>query len=486
MASADRTAGRAEQETLAPGMRIGEFQIAGKIAKGGMGTVYAAIHPVIAKKAAIKVLSRELCRDPEATERFVREARAANRIGHPNIVDVFAFGTLPDGRSYMAMEWLKGRSLAERLTDGPMPVAEAAAVLDQIADALEAVHEQNIIHRDLKPDNIFLVPVRGGRTLVKLLDFGVAKLKEPDASASETLPGMIMGTPGYISPEQARGRDVDVRSDVYALGCVAYEMLTCRLPFELETAAEMISAHLTQEPPPPSAFRSELPPVVDSVVLRLLAKRADDRPTLPELRAVLAQLVEPARASSVLPPELESSAPFVLPAPPRQVARAVTPPAMRQRATLFGAAGLAAVALLAFVGLRRDTERPAAAEAPAVAPPPPVPVPVPVPDSALVLEIDARGRIEVDGTVIADSAAGARVPLAAPGEHRVLVTAPGFLPVARIVVVDAGATLVVPVHLERTAAAAPPPPPAPKPRPPARPAPVRRDKDYILDPFGGK
>src|SRR5262249_22986173 len=311
VATVDRMTEPAEHETLTPGMRIGEFQIAGKIAKGGMGTVYAAIHPVIAKKAAIKVLSRDLCRDPEATERFVREARAANRIGHPNIVDVFAFGTLPDGRSYMAMEWLKGQSLADRLVEGPMPVAEAAAVLDQIADALEAVHEQRIIHRDLKPDNIFLVPVRGGRTLVKLLDFGVAKLKEPDASISETLPGMIMGTPGYISPEQARGRDVDERSDVYALGCVAYEMLTGRLPFELGTAAEMLLAHLTEAPPPPSAFMAGLSPVVDAIVLRLLAKRADDRPTLPELRALLAQLVEPTRASSLPPPEPEGSAPFV-------------------------------------------------------------------------------------------------------------------------------------------------------------------------------
>jgi serine/threonine-protein kinase len=239
VATADRLPRGNSDATLAVGTVVGEMEITAKVAQGGMGAIYAAVHPVIHKKAAIKVLNRDLCYDPDAVDRFVQEARSVCQIGHPNIVDVFAFGVLPDGRSYMVMDWLDGESLGERLVRGPVPVSETVAILDQVADALEAVHEQDVIHRDLKPDNIFLCPVRGGRTAVKLLDFGVAKLVRYDGAIGPTQPGMIMGTPGYMSPEQARAKDVDTRTDIYALGCVAYETVTGRLPFELDTAAEM-------------------------------------------------------------------------------------------------------------------------------------------------------------------------------------------------------------------------------------------------------
>src|SRR5215831_9014136 len=184
-----------------------------------MGVIYLAEHPVIGKRAAIKILHRRYCDDPEAVERFVVEARAANQIGHPNIVDVFTFGALDDGRSYMAMEWLAGESLARRLTRGPLPLAEALAIVELTADALEAAHEKGIVHRDLKPDNIFLATSRGGRVDVKLLDFGIAKLVGPlhPTGVRSTRPGEIIGTPAYLAPEQARGLDVDGRVDVYAL-----------------------------------------------------------------------------------------------------------------------------------------------------------------------------------------------------------------------------------------------------------------------------
>jgi eukaryotic-like serine/threonine-protein kinase len=224
-----------ETAELAAGTAIGEYVVEGKIGEGGMGVVYAATHPVIGKKAAIKVISHSLSRDTDAVQRFIQEARSVNTIRHINIVDVFAFGQLPDGRRYFVMEWLQGSSLAGRIAGGPMPPFEAVEVLDQIADALEAAHEKGIVHRDLKPDNIFLVDVRGGRQLVKLLDFGIAKLMDEGGVINRTRTGMMMGTPGYMSPEQARGVRVDHRTDVYALGAIAFELLTGKLPFDGES-----------------------------------------------------------------------------------------------------------------------------------------------------------------------------------------------------------------------------------------------------------
>ena len=194
---------------LPAGFVVGEYRVERKIGEGGMGAVYAATHPMIGKRAAIKVISAALGTNAEAVVRFVQEARAVNQIGHPNIVDVFAFGELPDGRNYFVMDYLQGESLADRLQRAAMPLGEAIEILDQVADALDAAHEKQIVHRDLKPDNVYLAAVRGGRTVVKLLDFGIAKLSVSDGPGSsgaiaKTRTGMMMGTPGYLSPEQAR------------------------------------------------------------------------------------------------------------------------------------------------------------------------------------------------------------------------------------------------------------------------------------------
>src|SRR5262245_27538496 len=161
---------------LTAGNVVGEYTIERKLGDGGMATVYGATHPLIGKKAAIKVMNAQLSLDAGLVERFTLEARAVNAIGHPNIVDVFSFGRLSDGRSYFVMEWLKGETLYDRLWERRLPLDEAVDILDQVCDALEAAHDKGIVHRDLKPANVFLVPVRGRRDLVKLLDFGVAKL----------------------------------------------------------------------------------------------------------------------------------------------------------------------------------------------------------------------------------------------------------------------------------------------------------------------
>src|SRR5262249_17645989 len=179
---------------LAEGTQVGEYVISGKVADGGMGSVYSATHPIIGKKAAIKIIHAALCADAEAVERFVMEARAVNQIGHPNIVDVFSFGALADGRSWFAMEWLQGESLAGRLRRGGMSLADAADILEQLCRGLRAAHTKGIVHRDLKPDNVFLVRVPGDRPLVKLLDFGIAKLGgEAESRSQQTRAGMLMG-----------------------------------------------------------------------------------------------------------------------------------------------------------------------------------------------------------------------------------------------------------------------------------------------------
>src|SRR4051812_28905300 len=190
-------------DDLPAGSIAGEYQIEKKIGEGGMGSVYGARHPLIGKRAAIKVLRRELSASPEAVDRFVREAQAVNTIGHPNIVDVFGFGTLPDGRSFFVMEWLEGEAPRARVTP-PLRFAQALEVLESIAVALRAAHEAGVVHRDLKPDNVYLARAKGAPApRVKLLDFGLAKLSGPtgEARVDHTRTGIVMGTPLYLSPE---------------------------------------------------------------------------------------------------------------------------------------------------------------------------------------------------------------------------------------------------------------------------------------------
>src|SRR5262245_23883709 len=192
-------------EDLPVGSQAGEYRIEKKIGEGGMGAVYGARHPLIGKRAAVKVIRRELSSSRDAVDRFVLEAQSVNQIGHPNIVDVFGFGRLPDGRSYFIMEWLQGESLRERLLR-PLPLTEALEILEDVAKPLQAAHEAGVVHRDLKPDNVFLASVKGDKPKVKLLDFGLAKLTGADTQRFDrTRTGVVMGTPLYLSPEQAKG-----------------------------------------------------------------------------------------------------------------------------------------------------------------------------------------------------------------------------------------------------------------------------------------
>jgi serine/threonine protein kinase len=276
-------------EALEPGTMVGEYRVEHKLGEGGMATVYAAVHPVIGKQAAIKVMSPRLKADAGAVSRFILEARAVNRIGHRNIVDVFGFGVLPDGRSFFVMEWLHGETLHERLwrQHGPLPLPEVLHIVDEMGDALEAAHRQGIVHRDLKPANVFLCNDRGRGPEIKLLDFGVAKLMYPERVPHTTEAGSVVGTPEYVSPEQARARDVDGRSDLYALGVMAYEMVLGRLPFLADNPFDAIQMHLTAPPPRPRILWRGIPPLLENLLLGLLAKDPAQRPTLAEVRATL-------------------------------------------------------------------------------------------------------------------------------------------------------------------------------------------------------
>jgi eukaryotic-like serine/threonine-protein kinase len=275
---------RGPQPTLLPeGAMVGEYRVVKQLGRGAFGAVYHATHVVIGKQVALKVLSAQFSEDAAMAARFVDEARAVNRIAHPNIVDIFGFGALPDGRKYCVMELLLGETLGACLERrGHLPVAEATEILTQVASALDAAHASAIVHRDLKPDNIFLCrPPPGSGDFaapikVKLLDFGIAQIA--DGLHMRTGSNVMLGTPAYMSPEQCEGAHVDFRSDIYALGVVTFELLTGGLPFQGTNAFQVTSKHLTAQPPAPSERLPGLSSQVDVAVLRMLSKQPSARP----------------------------------------------------------------------------------------------------------------------------------------------------------------------------------------------------------------
>jgi serine/threonine protein kinase len=259
----------------------GRYKVLSLIGEGGMGRVYMAEHAEIGKRVALKVLHPVYSRTPEVVERFRREARAASKIGHPNIVDVTDSGTTPDGNVYFVMEYLEGVELAKVIdTGGALEIGRALAIASQICRAVAAAHAAGIIHRDLKPENIFLVSRDGQGDFVKVLDFGIAKSAELEESRERKLthPGMAMGTPEYMAPEQAAGKPYDHRIDVYSAGAILYEMLTGAPPYDGENFMEVLTKKATQEPVPPRELRPELPEDVERVVLYALSQDPAERP----------------------------------------------------------------------------------------------------------------------------------------------------------------------------------------------------------------
>ena len=359
--------------------KLGQYRVTGTIGRGGMGVVHAAEHALLGRRAAIKVLRSELSRNQDAVKRFFNEARAAAAIRHPGIVEVYDFGWTPDGAAFLVMEHLEGESLTRRSARARFRWPAVLAIARQIAGALSAAHAMGIVHRDLKPDNVFLVPdpdVPGGER-IKLLDFGIAKLEV----ASSTLPsvtrtGMVIGTPTYMSPEQCRGVAVDHRADLYALGCVIYELCCGRPPFVGEGAGDVLAAHIHMPVPAMSNTDAEIPHIVEVLVRRLLAKAPADRLQTADkvILAIDALTFErtPATPSpSVAPQETEQamtgsamttlSGSVVMTAQQRRATR------LRRSVAAVAAVAAAIAIAIVTVGMRRDDD--AAAAMPAAAAP---------------------------------------------------------------------------------------------------------------------
>jgi len=270
--------------TLAPGTRLGPYQIAAPIGAGGMGEVYRARDTRLGRDVAIKVIPAELSRDPDRIKRFEQEARAAGALSHPNVCAIYDVGTY-EGAPYVVMELLEGESLQQRLASGPVPLRKALDYSAQIAHGLSAAHEKGIVHRDLKPGNVFVT--KNGR--VKVLDFGLAKLTRPEvlapvgeatASIAATETGAILGTVGYMSPEQVRGDRADHRSDLFALGAILYELLTGKRAFHGATYVETLNAILNAEPAPLTQSAGSgraIPPALELIIRRCLEKAPEQR-----------------------------------------------------------------------------------------------------------------------------------------------------------------------------------------------------------------
>ena len=267
--------------TLSAGNKLGPYEILAPLGAGGMGEVYRAKDPRLGREVAIKVLPASFSQDPDRLKRFEQEARAAGVLNHPNITAVHDFGTHDDA-PYIVTELLEGETLRARLLSGSLPVRKAIDYAVQIAKGLAAAHEKGIVHRDLKPENLFLT--KDGR--VKILDFGLAKLKieggetgQTDAGtvSGGTQPGVVLGTMGYMAPEQVRGKPADRRSDIFAFGTILYEMLAGQRAFRGDTAADTITAILTKEPPDLSQTNKEIHPGLDRIVRHCLEKNPEER-----------------------------------------------------------------------------------------------------------------------------------------------------------------------------------------------------------------
>ena len=265
------------------GNTLGNYRVMARLACGGMGDVFLAEHQRIAKRAAIKVLHRDILREPQMLARFFDEAKSTSLIKNDGIVEIYDVDVAPDGRPYIVMEYLQGETLASRLRrHARLPWVEACDIARQLALAMGAAHAKNIVHRDLKPDNVFLVPDQLGsrRLVVKVLDFGIAKLLEREPKRPyQTAPGTLVGTPEYMSPEQCAGAGwIDQRADIYALGCVMFKMIRGRAPFVSPRVREVLAAQMFDDLPVLDAKGILAPRWLGELVAWMLAKQPADRP----------------------------------------------------------------------------------------------------------------------------------------------------------------------------------------------------------------
>jgi serine/threonine-protein kinase len=318
----------------------GRFRILAKLGEGGMGAVYRGEQMSLKRRVAIKLLHPDLSKDPALVRRFNAEAELVAKLSHPNTVNIYDFGQDRDGLLFIAMEYLEGRSLRQAVSaEGPLPVRRALHIVGQVAASIADAHHHGIVHRDLKPDNVMLTERGRDRDVVRVLDFGIAKLRDEQNKAQTQNPmtrqGDLVGTPQYMAPEQIRGEPVDGRTDVYALGTILYEMVTGRLPFEGPSLMAILSRHLLDTPEAPTVRRPDLglPPAIDVLVMQMLAKdpahRIASMDAVGERIAQLAASLGGAPVHAPTPPGARLSRPPGVPItlPPGQMyATPMTPP----------------------------------------------------------------------------------------------------------------------------------------------------------------
>ncbi|MBL9039655.1 MAG: protein kinase [Archangium sp.] len=275
------------------GQKLQEYVVEEKIGSGGMGNVYRAVHPMIGKHVAVKVLRGDLVTDARDMERLLDEARVVSSIKHRGIINIFGAGTLEDGRHYLIMELLEGEALDDLLArEGTVSAADTAIILEQVLSALAAAHAAGVVHRDLKPANVFLVK-EGNARYVKLLDFGLARRKQEEVTR-------IAGTPDYISPEHARGRPAGPPADLYAFGVLCFHMLTGKLPFTGITPMDVMEQHVHTPPPVPHEVNPDIPRPLSELILRLLEKEPGARPSAQQVKADLRAATNGLRSAATM------------------------------------------------------------------------------------------------------------------------------------------------------------------------------------------
>lgn len=272
----------APQDPLLGRAIVGKYRLLEVLGSGAMGTIYKAEQTNLSKEVVIKLLHRHLLSDPELTQRFHREAKAASRLNHPNCVQIIDFGETDDGSLYIAMEYIPGDDLATLLEQHfPIDLRRLIHIFKQVCVALDEAHANGVLHRDLKPENIMVTDRRNEPDFVKVVDFGIAKLEDNNPGSKRsfrTRTGIVCGTPEYMSPEQARGKPLDARSDIYALGIALYHLTTDRLPFDAPSPVEIVTKHLSEEAVPPRTYRPDLPETFDRLILAMMAKDRERRP----------------------------------------------------------------------------------------------------------------------------------------------------------------------------------------------------------------
>jgi hypothetical protein len=463
------------------GQRFGNYRAIALIGEGGMGEVYLAEHPGIGRQVAIKVLRSELGHDEQVLARFINEARAANAIRHPHIIEILDSGLTENGISYLVMELLRGESLTARIKrKGRLTPPEAVLLTNQTASALGAAHTKGIVHRDLKPDNLFVVPDEGnpGHEHIKVLDFGIAKLQANAAGGSvKTRTGALMGTPIYMSPEQCLGtKEVDWRSDIYSLGAILYEMLTGQPPFTSEGFGALLNMHLNQAPVPPCQLEAAISPGLNEAVLRMLAKRPEERfQSMAEVQAALAASVGLTPAPYALSQSVadaHNAMQATMAAPPvgptrtpmgttlshstgervvqaGMAAAGATAQTRSKRGVIIGAVGAAAaiaVVVILLAGKGNQADRPVPPARPSSVPIPAATTPVtagqPVPARKRVrvhlesLPTGARIVREPDNVVLGTTPQDLELD-ASPSPLRVRLVRDGFLPLMQEIALDA-------------------------------------------------